>query len=92
MTDILKHRIKAHRSAPDVYDPPTFEDMANRIEWLQAQRNFAQRQVVAAETKLAKAVEALEEGVRCTSEHGGAAKFLRIARKALAELKGEDQG
>ena len=42
------------------------------------------------EAKLAKAVEALEEGVRCTSEHGGAAKFLNIARAALAELKGTD--
>jgi len=41
------------------------------------------------EALLAKAVEALEEGMRCTSEHGGAAKFLRIARTTLAELKGE---
>lgn len=30
--DILMDRIKAHRSVPDVYDPPTFEDMARRIE------------------------------------------------------------
>lgn len=30
--DILMDRIKAHRNAPDVYDPPTFEDMAKRIE------------------------------------------------------------
>jgi len=29
--DILIDRIRAHRSAPDVYDPPTFEDMADRI-------------------------------------------------------------
>ena len=34
MADRLIDRIKAHRSAPDVYDPPTFEDMANRIEEL----------------------------------------------------------
>ena len=33
--DMLMHRIRAHRSAPDVYDPPTFEDMARRIEALQ---------------------------------------------------------
>jgi len=26
MTDPLKARIVAHRSAPDVYDPPTFEE------------------------------------------------------------------
>lgn len=30
--DILMDRIKAHRSVPDVYDPPTFEDMAKRIK------------------------------------------------------------
>ena len=27
----LLDRIKAHRSAPDVYDPPTFDQMADRI-------------------------------------------------------------
>jgi hypothetical protein len=31
MTDALLDRIKAHRSAPDVYDPPTFDQMAERI-------------------------------------------------------------
>ncbi len=34
MADRLIDRIKAHRIAPDVYYPPTFEDMANRIEEL----------------------------------------------------------
>jgi hypothetical protein len=29
-------RIKAHRSAPDVYDPPTFDQMADRIEQTEA--------------------------------------------------------
>jgi hypothetical protein len=29
--DPLLDRIKAHRSAPDVYDPPTFDQMAERI-------------------------------------------------------------
>jgi hypothetical protein len=29
-------RIKAHRSAPTVYDPPTFDQMADRIEQLEA--------------------------------------------------------
>ena len=33
----LLDRIKAHRSAPDVYDPPTFDQMADRIEELEAQ-------------------------------------------------------
>ena len=34
---MISDRIKAHRSAPDVYEPPTFDQMANRIEELQAQ-------------------------------------------------------
>jgi predicted amidohydrolase len=55
----------------------TFEDeAADRIEELEA--------------KLAKAVEALEAGVICTTKHGGAAEFLRIARATLAELRGQD--
>jgi hypothetical protein len=29
-------RIKAHRSAPTVYDPPTFDQMADRIEQTEA--------------------------------------------------------
>jgi predicted nucleic acid-binding Zn-ribbon protein len=45
-----------------------------------------------AEAKLAKAVEALEAGVICTTKHGGAAEFLRIARTTLTELKGGTSG
>jgi hypothetical protein len=44
---------------------------------------------LAAEHKLTKAVKALEAGIVCTTKHGGAAEFLRIARTTLAELKGE---
>ena len=36
MTDALMDRIKAHRSAPTVYDPPTFDQMADRIEQTEA--------------------------------------------------------
>lgn len=32
----INDRIKAHRSAPDVYDAPTFDQMAYRIEELEA--------------------------------------------------------
>ena len=39
MTDALMDRIKAHRSAPDVYDPPTFDQMADRIEELEKERD-----------------------------------------------------
>jgi hypothetical protein len=35
MTDALIDRIKAHRSAPTVDDPPTFDQMADRIEELE---------------------------------------------------------
>jgi hypothetical protein len=35
MSDPLLDRIKAHRSAPDVYDPPTFDQMADRIMHLE---------------------------------------------------------
>ncbi len=44
MTDALMDRIKAHRSAPDVYDPPTFDQMADRIE--QTEANLAKAVVM----------------------------------------------
>ena len=53
---------------------------ADRIEELQAQRNFAQRQVVAAEAKLARAVETLEFYAHVDDDQGV------IARRTLAEL------
>jgi hypothetical protein len=43
MTDVtVKDRIVAHRSAPDVYDPPTFDQMADRIEELEAKLKAAE--------------------------------------------------
>lgn len=30
--DLLLHRIIAHRSAPDVYDPPTLDDLMRRVQ------------------------------------------------------------
>tara|TARA_B110000503_G_C6940033_1_gene326495 strand:+ start:153 stop:296 length:144 start_codon:yes stop_codon:yes gene_type:complete len=41
MNDALLDRIKAHRSAPDVYDPPTFDQMADRILELESKRSDA---------------------------------------------------
>ena len=118
MADALMDRIKAHRGAPDVYDPPTFDQMADRILELEAENKKLNEQMDAIEemgteslnalpdclmrlapalvengelkAKLAKAVDALEAGVICTTKHGGAAEFLRIARTTLAELKGQD--
>jgi hypothetical protein len=45
MTDALMDRIKAHRSAPDTYDPPTFEQMADRIDLLEHEANLAKELV-----------------------------------------------
>jgi hypothetical protein len=39
---MISDRIKAHRSAPDVYDPPTLEQMAERIEELEAKLEAAE--------------------------------------------------
>ncbi len=41
MADRLIDRIKAHKDAPDVYDAPTFEDMADRIEELMTAKEKA---------------------------------------------------
>jgi hypothetical protein len=60
-----------------------------RRRWAEEIQSRYQR-AKSAEAKLAKAVEALEAGVICTTKHGGAAEFLRIARATLAELKGQD--
>jgi uncharacterized protein YkwD len=86
-------RIKAHRSAPDVYDPPTFDQMADRIDQTEA--------------KLAKAVEALREisaeasvtvhtwknGINFKKMYEGwrkiAVQKIDVARAALAELEGK---
>jgi hypothetical protein len=51
---MISDRIKAHRSAPDVYDPPTFDQMADRIEELEA--------------KLAVAVEIANSAVNALDE------------------------
>ena len=70
MTGALMDRIKAHRSAPDVYDPPTLDQMANRIEELEAslaeQVEWVRRladDLIVAEAKLAKAVRERDEAL-----------------------------
>ena len=45
MSVTIKDRIVAHRSAPDVYDPPTFEAMADRIEELEAELEETQKRM-----------------------------------------------
>ena len=83
MTDALMDRIKAHRMAPDVYDPPTFDQMADRIEETQA--------------KLTNAVEALRcleiaatgAGVHHPQERKILHEQIALTRAALAELEGK---
>ena len=62
-------------------------EAADRIEELQAQRNFAQKQVVMAEAKLAKAVEAIEFWSQAQEPEIDAA--INLMQATLAELKGE---
>lgn len=70
MTDVtIKDRIVAHRSAPDVYDPPTFEQMADRIEELEA--------------KLAKLVEALKDIRDVARVSDGVEFYAMLSEKAL---------
>jgi len=107
MTNVtVKDRIVAHRSAPDVYDPPTFDQMANRIEELEdemremaldlmaadGQAAEAYQAQLEAEDKLAKAVEALEKLARLgNGDRYGNSDGNMIARTTVAELKGDKQ-
>lgn len=43
--DAIYHRIRAHKADPDVYDPPTFEQMADRIEKLIAENKRINDQI-----------------------------------------------
>ena len=75
MSDILLDRIKAHRSAPDVYDAPTFNDMADRIEELEDMLEKAE--VIVRIIASDKWEERLGEAVDLSCEY-------------LAELMGDD--
>ncbi|MCP4492390.1 MAG: hypothetical protein GY820_34540 [Gammaproteobacteria bacterium] len=84
-------------------DQPVTQDMAStmqcalqdaaaeRIEELQAQRNFAQRQVVAAEAKLARAVGFIEDLTGCEWPYNEDAKRIlaELSSVSCANLKGE---
>jgi len=67
---------------------------ADRIEELQAQRNFAQRQVVAAETKLDKAVDKILDAASAyiKEQYGIGALSNPVDReRIITELKKEPQ-
>jgi hypothetical protein len=93
-------RIKAHRSAPDVYDPPTFDQMADYIQELTLQLLATHGQAADALDKLAKAVEALRDTTQMLSQctftiiRMGGRYFERHevvdkANATLAELEGK---
>jgi hypothetical protein len=103
---MINDRIKAHRSAPDVYDPPTFDQMADRIaeleaklDWVIVERDetFALMldRAQTAEAKLAKAVDVdmIEQAISDVMSEGGTYRDAAeyVARTTLAELKGEKQ-
>lgn len=107
MTDALMDRIKAHRSAPTVYDPPTFEQMADRIEQLKERNKELALQLLAtsgqaadaldravvAEAKLTRVVEALRKIADFSK--GDVVKYIQgvdaIALDVLAELEGKNE-
>jgi hypothetical protein len=74
-------RIKAHRSAPTVYDPPTFEQMADYIQELTLQLLATSGQAADALDKLTKALEERDE-YKAAAEICG-----KAARAMLAELE-----
>jgi len=78
MADVtVKDRIVAHRSAPDVYDPPTFDQMADRIEELEA--------------KLEMATDTLSRIVRGDDDAHNWDIHKFACRWTLAELKGDKE-
>lgn len=100
MTDALMDRIKAHRSAPDVYDPPTFEQMADYIQELTLQLLATSGQAADALDKLTKAGVALRETtqmlsqctftiIRMKGQYFDRHEVVDKANAVLAELEGE---
>lgn len=100
MADALMDRIKAHRSAPDVYDPPTFEQMADRIEELERERDDLGRKLNTArygqpdfawsihEEAMADLRAKLAKAVEERDEYKAAAAICgKAARAMLAELE-----
>jgi hypothetical protein len=68
-------RIKAHRSAPTVYDPPTFDQITDRIKQLEEGNKELTLQLLAtsgqaadAWDKLTKTVEALRDTTQMLSQ------------------------
>lgn len=75
--DMLMHRIKAHLASPDVYDPPTFKDMADRIKEL----GLREMQLIGESLEDAKRIKELE--VRIDELEVVVKKLWRIQRNPL---------
>ena len=104
MTNALMDRIKAHRSAPTVYDPPTFEEMADRIKQLEESNKELTLQLLAAHGQAADVLDKLTKAVdrlRCLEIAATGARVphpqereilheqIALTRTVLAELEGK---
>ena len=90
MADALMDRIKAHRGAPDVYDPPTFDQMADRILELEAENKKLNEQMDAIEEMGTESLNALPDCLMRLApalvENGELKAKLAVAGKALNRL------
>jgi hypothetical protein len=77
MSDILLDRIRAHRSAPDVYDPPTFEEMADRILKLEKAAKKHQKRAEVLEELVMDVVADCREGLKGYEIEARVAKVMR---------------
>jgi hypothetical protein len=91
--DLANHYIDGMRVMPSEGVRMVQIDALTRIKLLQEEIGILRTEKHAdaeaigyMQAQLAKARGALETGIACTSEHGGAAKFLKIARETLALL------
>jgi hypothetical protein len=85
MSDALTDRIKAHRSAPTVYDPPTFEEMSDRIKQLEERNKELTLQLLATSGQAADALDKLDKAVEMLQSLVDLAQHGRFV---LRELEG----
>ena len=84
---MISDRIKAHRWAPDVYDAPTFDQMADRIEELEAKLAKAVGALVVIN---ALAPESMVNGYSQSDLTEIVSRMGKVTRTTLIELKGQD--
>lgn len=99
--DAIYHRIRAHKSDPNVYDPPTFEQMADRIEKLIAENKRINDQITEKQhaaknrgdnmTKFTAEQQALLEDAIDFSSNG-AVTYNGDLAKVVGDVWGDVQG